>query len=353
MTRQGWWAVGLLSIVFLLIYFTSTAFKTAPLRPKISFFEKVDGSGLDGKVKPPPLASKLFFKAKPLIVYVEKEPLPESWLAEWKEDTGYEVKQRVFIPEEGKDLPLDGDVYSVSPRYFQKLKEKQELIEFKEDEFWNGVNSVFGGHSFDLDNKWTRPWRWSPYFFYVKQTESGASPQINQWWKNANALWPRDEELLEGLRAKEVGKSANALPRSTDILESIRRNLSDESQCWESIRDGKIEMTLLPAFYRIKNSDVPLIALKVSKNGTLIQFDVLAVSIRTLKPELAKEFVNFLMSSSVQDRLLSETGYFSTHGDIHEKMKASPVALPNGSWFEHSEFLFKPNILKKEKSSEE
>ncbi|MFZ5805584.1 MAG: hypothetical protein ACOY3I_00035 [Verrucomicrobiota bacterium] len=350
MSRQGWWAIGLLALAFLMIYFTSTAFKDAPLRPTIALFEPIEkaDANLTNKIKPPPVASKVFFNLRPLIVYVEKEAIPLIWLEQWKKETGESIEQRIFIPSEGKELPLDGDVYSVSPRYFQKLKEKMELLAFEENEFWNGTNPAFGGQSFDVDNRWTRPWRWSPYFFYLRQaTPQTPLPRTDVWWTNTNAFFPRDLDLLVGLRMKEMGSSANALQTQTkenlrrELEKSLSHSLADEKSCWEAIRDGKIEITFLPAAFRLKNQGVTSIAWVAPSKGTLIQFDVLAISSRSLKTDAAKKLIGFLTSPAIQERMISETGYLPTHTRPQEEWKGTSMAAPNGSWFEHSEFLFR------------
>lgn len=314
---------------------------------------------IEGKLVPPPTPF-LIIPRRPLIVYVEKEPIPQAWLDEWQRQTGEKVEQRLWIPAEGKDLSLNGDVYSISPRYLAALREKLELLPFENNELWNGINPVFGGHAFDSDNKWTLPWRWTPYFFYLRNpavnpaqpNAAKASSRPEKWWLATNAIFPNDLELLTAQRLKEQGESANIKHDDlwTGVYDDLEKNLSgsrlvDEKACWDALKNNKADLSFLPAALRLKApAEIQQnFRWQASPRGALIQFDTLVISACSTRLDLAKKFVQFLTAPEQQEKLLADTGYFPVKSHPGQEWKAQ-LSAPTGDWFARSEFLEVPAL---------
>ncbi|MFH1067885.1 MAG: hypothetical protein V1746_08295 [bacterium] len=274
-----------------------------------------------------------------LVFYTEKALLPASWLEEWEKAGGMKVEQRLLTSSEGKPLPLDGDVYSLSPRHFNVLRQGLELASFDEGESKNGANPAFTGYSFDPDSQWTRPWRWTPYFFYFRNNAA----LTERWWAHPNALWPDDMDLLIALQVKQLGQSANAPHNEAwdrvwqEIGASVR--LADEGKCWQALQEGQCEISLLPAALRLQSPDIKDISWRAPSHGAMVQLDVLVIAAKSPHMEQARKWVEFLIAPPQQKRVLPETGYFPTHTKPGEEWKGSPIPLPSGEWFDKSEFL--------------
>lgn len=357
--------LALLLIIGFFICITSPYFKKTPLKGPIVGEEPQVGVK---KLKPPiPVFQPII--RHPLIFYVERELLPQSWLDAFEKQTGEKVEQRLLFFGANKTIPLDGDVYSIEPRHLAALSEKQELMEFKNGEFWNGANPIFGGHSFDIDNRYTRPWRWTPYFFYLRNLNANsAQPNVAKaylvqpakWWLADKALWPSDFELLTALRMKELGHSANV--KHGDLWEGAYRDLSknlndshvaNEKTCWEALQEGKIDISFLPATYlfRASPAEQQNFLWRVPSRGTLIEFDVLAIASQTTRPEIAKKLVQFLTSSGQQAKLIPDTGYLPVKSRPGYEWKATFLPPPSGDWLAKSEFLTAPALPTAQKES--
>jgi spermidine/putrescine-binding protein len=272
---------------------------------------------------------------------VEKQQIPDEWLKTWAAQEKASVEQRPFPPKKGGSWPLDGDVYSVSPKNFQLLKKKMELAPFQEGELWKGINPAFGGQSFDIDNQWTRPWRWTPYFFcgrVLNESSNGKLPE--QWWKEENSLWPDDINLLAAVRMKEKGMSANNRGEAwKNKKEKLKDELkfASEDECWEAVKAGKI--SFLPAYYRIRE-DVKGVRWHLpEREGTMIQFEMLVISSKSIRGSWAKNLVAYLLSNEKQKEMVKATGYFPVISKEGKEWKDSPIDLPKGKWFERGEYL--------------
>lgn len=357
--------LALLLVIGFFVCVTSPYFKKFPSKgPIVS--DEIHG---ETKKLTPPISAFLPIAHRPLIVYVEKEQIPQSWLDAFERQTSEKIEQRPLILGEDQTMPLDGDVYSLEPRRLGALSEKQELLPFENYEFWNGTNPIFGGHSFDVDNRWTRPWRWTPYFFYLRNPNANAQPNTptkplpnppDKWWLATNALWPDDLKLLTALRMKELGLSANT--KHGDLWEGTHRDLSkaingshcaDEKTCWESLQEGKADISFLPATWRFKATLTAQqnFFWRAPSRGTLIRFDVLAISARTTQPDMAKKLVQFLTASEQQEKLLSDTGYLPVKSRPGHEWKATQLPAPTGDWLARSEFLSTPSLPAARKES--
>lgn len=283
-------------------------------------------------------------KEKKLIFYVNKTLAPEVWVKNWETQNNCNIEQRLLPAGE---LPQDGDAYALSPEQLGALKNSGvSFMSLPEDDFFKTTDPVFLGHRFDLDNVFSRPWRWSPYLFYIHRSGTTNPVLPVNWWKEEKAMWPETSDLLVALRMKEYGASAN-LERGTlwnkaqdEINPAIASHLGNEQACWEALRAEKIEITFLPAALRLAPpmTDLANLAWFAPAKGTLVQFDVLVINEKTALKEQALSWLEFLRAEPQQKELCALTGYFPVRGSEASQPKTT-IPLPPGSWFSKSEFL--------------
>ncbi len=241
------------------------------------------------------------------------------------------------------------------------------MLELGDRSSLDGVNPAFTEHGFDPQNKFTRPWRWTPYVFYAHRNEQGkpAVFEFREWnWStDEHSLWPADWDLLLGMQTHLQGKSANAGKPETlaKELEGLKERLKDravpEEECWKALLEGKIQRTFLPASLRFMQAEDP--GLKdvdwfIPPRGTLTQFDHLAVPAAALQKEAAAELIQFLLQAEQQNGLIKESGYFPVKSLEGHECDFTPVNSANlqqklteeewfkgwvKGWFNATEFL--------------
>lgn len=283
-----------------------------------------------------------------LILYTENQPLPPEWLESWEKKTGIHIDQRNFNPASPDAIPLDGDVYSVSTKWFIPLQNRIELTLISNDSILEKIDPVFQGHSFDIDSMWSRPWRWTPYLIFERKPDAK---------KNARsiALYPSDLELLTAYKLKELGGAIASPedPRWSQAKSEAKALLpaqsTDEQACWQALKDGSANVSYLPACLRLVepredpaglNWTAP-IKMNVTE-GTVIRMELLVVSGKTTHQKESVDFIDYLSSSDIQKMLVDKTGYFSVMGPDIPTAKNSPIHLPDSpklAWLGHSEYL--------------
>lgn len=284
-----------------------------------------------------------------LIFYTQGGMVPAEWVQEWERETGYKLVQKEIRPE--RPLPVDGDVYSVTPKIFLSLKDRLEWKPWHTGNFIGRVNPVFTGHQFDSSNRYSRPWRWSPYLFYIRRPEGDTNYTVpSPWWQAEDARFPDKPEVLSSIRMREQGRSIN-LPHDRlwdvtygEMMAAIIGRKGTERECWKALKAGEIFFTLLPASYRLSELAEPPSRLvwKAPPKGSCIHLEVLAVREGTEHPEEAEYWASILQSPEKQSALAADTGYLPTFSRPGEHLKASPLPLPEGKWFEKSEFAMWP-----------
>ncbi|NJK92991.1 MAG: hypothetical protein HC904_14930 [Blastochloris sp.] len=159
-----------------------------------------------------------------LVIYYDREPLAGHWLSGWAGAGQFRVEQKKLEPGPEGSLPADGDLYVVSP---PRIKLLRSLRAWKNPEglmAWDQVNPLFTGHSFDLRNEISVPWRWSPYVFFQRKSEAGTEEKVfsyEGWEPGERTLWPRDWPLLWAMKRHVLRGSANA-PVGAGEIEVIR-----------------------------------------------------------------------------------------------------------------------------------
>lgn len=286
-------------------------------------------------------------KEEPLRVYYQKDPVPEPWCAAWTAAGHGPVVQARFPA--GASLPRDGDVYLFTPDLFAQILSGPGALKLEEGWARAGLDPVFTGHPFDVDNTYTRPWRWTPYLLYglSSRTAPWKDRHMADLWADPKALWPDQLALLTGLALKDEKLSAN--PRNDARWISLHRELQGrlhdklaaEAECWRKLQAGEIELTLLPASCRLSLPADAAAALDwtVPAGGTLIYFEQIAVGEHTKKKEAALSFAEYLLQAAQQKRLLAETGYFSVRTKPGGESQQAVLNLKQKEWFDQSEFL--------------
>ena len=288
-----------------------------------------------------------------LQVYYEKEPVPPALLEAWPGHAELEVTQTRLVMGDNGKWPTDGDLYIASPRFFASLNAQVPMLEWPEQGLLEGVNPAFKGHGFDPQNKFTRPWRWTPYVFYIRRTADGKPGlvDIRDWVAEEQSLWPADWELLLGMRRRLDGKSANSIKTENEEqeIEALKEKLKDrtaaENECWNALQEGRIQRTFLPANLRLRQADEEIwksVDCHIPARGTLTQFDHLMVAASSVHSAAAQGLVQFLIEPAQQSRLTAETGYFPVLSLVGHEMDQAQGKLPGGpafAWFNLSEFL--------------
>lgn len=286
-------------------------------------------------------------KEEPLRVYYQKDPLPEPWCAAWTAASHVPVAQAKF--PSGASLPRDGDIYLFTPDFYPQILSGPGAMELEQGWARSGVDPVFTGHPFDVDNTRTRPWRWTPYLLYglSARTAPWKDRRVTDLWTDPKALWPDQIALLTGLALKDEKMSANTKneARWNGLYRALRSKLHDklaaEAECWRRLQAGEIELTLLPATYRLTlPADAPAtLDWALPAGGTLIYFEQIALGEHSRKKEAALSFADYLLQAAQQKRLLAETGYFSVKTKPGSEGQQAVLNLKQKEWFDQSEFL--------------
>jgi len=294
----------------------------------------------------------------PFRIYYEKDAVPEALLAAWKPETRpAAIEQKLLQRSADGKWPEDGDLYVISPRDFAVVSAGVKFHEFADREDLEGVNAEFMGHPFDPQNLQTRPWRWTPYVFYVRHNEQDKPVkfEFHEWSVDGASLWPADWNLLLGIQLRSEGKSINLrLPDRAARLEKLAQLLAahsgTEADCWQALEDRKIQRTLLPASWRLmhQKEGVPdNIQWFIPVRGTVTQFDHLAVRADSAQLNAALGLVKFLLENDSQGLLLQESGYFPVKSETGKELAGLPLKLnfPPGNWLNGSEFLVDCPVL--------
>jgi hypothetical protein len=285
-----------------------------------------------------------------LKIYYDREPLAQEWFKHWTSSSPYRIEQSKLETEGSKPLPLDGDLYVVSPFLVQKLR---GLLEWQTPQSLVSLDQLkplFTGHSFDPDNVVSLPWRWSPYVFYRKKTaldQPLPAFAFSGWTAADSSSWPDDWALLWAMKRHLGQGSANAAVNETEIKaiktlkEQLAAHVLPEQECWKNFSEGKIKNTFALAAWRLKSGTTPdpLIDWTIPQQGTLIQFDQLMVPAKSPCLTAVNELVKQLLSIEGQNELTPLSGYFPVRVGANTEPSNAPIPLPSGSWMDSSEFL--------------
>jgi spermidine/putrescine-binding protein len=325
-------------------------------KPKISTEAEPVWTERSTKAEPSFIPLKKLFR-KPLFepldldvvtVYYENDPIPDAWLQEWSRIEGKAVIQKQLPPS--GEIVRDADLFILSPQRLQQWIGQELIQSLPAGWMTQGINPALLAHSFDPENTYSRPWRWTPYLYQGRPTTEPL-PTTDSFEKLAarpDSLWPNDPRLLTALRLKEQKISANTRKESaqrralTDTTLWSKDRTASESECWSQLLEGKVSVTFLPASLRLTEaaSAVDDIVWWWPQGGTIIRFEQLAIPTFSERSELAQKLIAFLLEPAQQNRMVADTGYFSVHGKPDADLARTMVALPNEKgWFDRAEFL--------------
>ena len=295
-------------------------------------------------------------KEEPLRIYYQKDPLPEAWLTTWSAGSHVAVKQTKFSTS--SPVPVDGDIYLFTPEFYSKIVAGPGALALDTKWARGGLDPAFTQHPFDVHNAFTRPFRWTPYLVYglVSRKTPWKDRPLTELWADPKTMWPDDTALWTGLVLKEGKMSAN--PQNDDQWISLYRSLQTklqgktaaETDCWTKLLSGEIEVTLLPASYRLLLPAETQATMEwtVPSSGTLVVFEQIAVGAQSKKKDYALALAEHLLKFDQQKRLLAETGYFSVRINPKKEAENEVLRLAKKDWFSLSEFLEEHPVLPKE-----
>jgi hypothetical protein len=302
-----------------------------------------------------PSAPSLFQLPSKLVVYQEGPAIPALWLDTFSSGVG-NPKIDLRVLERGSDgsWPSDGDVYLIKARTFQPLSQIFSWTDLTGRVPLDGINPVFQGQAFDPTGVKSRPWRVSPWFF-MKKVAPGTPHKVAlaapaRWWSEPQSLFPNDADLLGAIWLKSQGKPINLGGEGVQQMArqqaeaALAGRLGSEVECWEGLRDGRIQLTYLPSWRLVLEPQAGggLIRWSVSGTGTVVDFEVMGVREDSSRKEMAFRFLEFLLAAPQQSALLGATGYFPVRSKIGAEWAGSALIMPSGTWFDRSEFILWP-----------
>mgnify|MGYP003341707158 CR=1 FL=1 len=295
------------------------------------------------------------FQAPKLIVYQEGQPIPQLWLDTFSSAPGHpKVEIRQLIRGENGAWPADGDVYLLKARSFSEVGQSVAWMDLTGKIPLAGINPVFQSQSFDPNNRKSRPWRVSPWFF-MKRVAPGTPHKVAfaapaRWANENGAMFPNEPDLLAALWIKSQGRPVNLGGEAVQAAarqqaeSALTGKLGSEEDCWRGLKDGQVQLTYLPAWRLVLDPQAGggLIRWSVLPSGTLVDFEVAGVRQDSPRSETALRFVEFLLAPSQQAALLGATGYFPVRSRPGQEWTGSTLIMPSGNWFDRSEFILWP-----------
>jgi len=317
--------------------------------------QKFASDGGEPERLPAPSAPSIFQLPSKLVVYQEGPAIPALWLDTFSSGVG-NPKIDLRVLERGSDgsWPSDGDVYLIKARTFQPLSQIFSWADLTGRVPLDGINPVFQGQAFDPTGVKNRPWRVSPWFF-MKKVAPGTPHKVAlaapaRWWSEPQSLFPNDADLLGAIWLKSQGKPINLGGEGVQQMArqqaevALAGRLGSEVECWEGLRDGRIQLTYLPSWRLVLEPQAGggLIRWSVSGTGTVVDFEVMGVREDSSRKEMAFRFLEFLLAAPQQAALLGTTGYFPVRSKIGAEWAGSALIMPSGTWFDRSEFVLWP-----------
>lgn len=282
-----------------------------------------------------------------LVVAIEGERLPESWLEEWKAGRTLAIEQ-IPAPAAGTAPTPDIDVWIVTPARLGPLLESQTLLELGSELGPPTASPLFTGHPYDPSGRFTRPFRWTPYVLHRRRAAAdGAFPGFAITWKPEDAiLWPQESPSVRGLWNKTRGLSANDADNAsswTPIAAALSGHMKPPADIWKAFTAGDANRCWLPAARRFHlpadEATRALYDVVIPACGTLIHFENLAISAQTPVRTEALDLVRWLTDPARQARIASETGHLPVNRPLGREHEGATPPLPPGDWLDKSEFI--------------
>jgi len=302
-----------------------------------------------------PSVPSVFTAPAKLLVYHEGPAIPQLWLDTYSSGVGFpKIDLRILNRNSDGTWPTDGDVYLLKARSFNEVKKSVPWADLTGQVPIAGINPVYQGQSFDPSGTHSRPWRISPWFF-MKKVASGTPHKVAfaapaRWANEPQSFFPNEADLIAALWIKSQGKSINLGGESTQQMarqqaeSALAGKLDPEGECWEGLKDGRVQLTYLPAWRLVLEPQAGngLIRWSALQAGTIVDFEVMAVADGSSRKEMACKFLEFLLAPSQQAALLGATGFFPVHSKPGMEWAGSTLVMPSGTWFDRSEFILWP-----------
>jgi spermidine/putrescine-binding protein len=287
-----------------------------------------------------------------LKVAYELDPIPESLFADWASAEGMVVVQTPLTA-----AATLADLYVLSPDKYGELKASVRFLAIGNPAVLEVVNPAFVSHSFDFDNRFALPWRWTPYVFALRRdllAQAQLKWSIRDWFQWDRSLWPDAPRLMTGLWMKQKGMSCNLAEKAElkKTLTELRGLLSSKQapmrECWSKLQQGDIYATVGPAAWipirDIQAGETNPLEWRIPANGTLVHFDHLCARLDGLYAAKAAELAWHLLNTQQQRQIATASGYLPAASEPGRELEASPIALPplgkdKSDWFQQSEFL--------------
>jgi len=273
-------------------------------------------------------------------IYYTVDPIPEQWINAWKESAGDEWPVlQLPLESDLSELPADGHLYVISPQWLPRLQSTLDLEEIHSAPWIDEINPTFTGFSFDRDNSFAAPWRWTPfgYVHHLPATEEGQTGELKEEFLirdpiHLSARWRMDKQI-----------PVNAFNQAAPVYDENKEQLN-----WQGLRQKlesyEFSQLWVPFAWWVNQSLDTNEACNwvVPKRGTLLHFDHLCVQADQEYSQQAAQLIDFLLEENQQNQLFPETGYFPVISQLSKEIPEAAMTVPAKGWLDLCEFALAP-----------
>ena len=297
-----------------------------------------------------------------LNVFIWSNYLPESVIKDFEHRFHAKINVELYDSNEAllAKLQSGGASYDivVPSDYMVKVLTEQDLLrEIDRDQLTNfsNLDPKLLALPFDPDNRYSAPYLWgSTGIGYRRDKIPG---QVDSW----SALWdPKyrdhvamldDAREVLGAALKYLGKSLNST--NPDDLAAAARLLEKQKPLVKAYDSGGFDQMLLSGDAWIVQGyngqiakamlENPAIAYAIPKEGCTVSVDNLCIPRGASHPELAAEFINFVLEAKVAADIANSTGYSSPNlaarAMIRPELLSNPAVYPPAEALQRCEFI--------------
>jgi len=313
----------------------------------------------------PPASATVGAGVQPLLVYVRRSEMPQRVIEAFVAETGVPVKAVIFdMPDGGEDGLHSGakmDVTYVSNRAIPQLAADGLLhpLDYQHLPNFKNVSLNFRDLSFDPGNRYSIPYAWGASGIVARADR--LSKPITQWadlWDEVHcghiAVWFVHYRQVIGATLKSLGYSANS--ENPADLAAARERLQALRPCVQ-VLTGTNVLEYIPDLvrgdltigvgnpheaYTLRTLNFPFYYYQ-PKEGMLLWGDSFVVAANSTQPEVAEQFINFLLRPEIGAELANENFYQLANEAarplIAPDLLADPMLYQTPEMLRHAEIL--------------
>ena len=297
-----------------------------------------------------------------LNVLIWSNYLPDSVIAEFQQRYNAKLNVELYDSNEAflaklQAAPGAYDIVVPSDYVVSVLRAQDLLLELDRDRLTNfpSLDPSLVDLSYDPGNRFSVPYLWGTTGIGYRKDR--VTDPVDSWAIMWNSRYRDRIAMLDdvretfGVALRFQGKS----PNSTDSgeIEQAARLLADQKPLVKAYDSGAFDQLLLTGdawLVQGYNGQIakamaenPAIAYAVPKEGATIAVDNLCIPRRAPHPDLAHQFINFVLDAKVAAEISNETGYSSPNLAAREFIK--PELLANEAVYPSREVLSRCDFL--------